>query len=138
MTLVTKLFMNIEQLGLPFPSNFDISFFMRGIKIALEIEHTISTPRTLYLFFKTLHLMPLDQRSLIIQELLTKKQLHKLFFSWSYAIRDLFFAVLLYQIEYLYVIRTTELLGLTPDIFNSAISSKDEEASDRALALRRE
>jgi hypothetical protein len=33
--------------------------------------------------------------------------LYRLFFSWSYNIRDLFMALFLYQIEYLYIIKTT-------------------------------
>ena len=111
MSLLTRWFTHLERLGLPFPSNFDLNFFLSGIKIALDIDHSVSTPRTLHLLFKTLHYFPLDQRALIIQELFTQKYFYSLFFSWSYNIRDVFIALLLYQVEYFLVIRTTQTLG---------------------------
>ena len=52
---------------------------------------------------------------MIIQEVFSSKFFYNLFFSWSYNIRDVFIALLLYQFEYLYVIRTTEILGIAPD-----------------------
>lgn len=114
MSLVMRWITHLEKLGLPFPSNFDLSFFLQGLKIALEIEHSVSTPRTLHLLFKTLHYFPIDIRSVIIQEIFSYKYFYNLFFSWSYNIRDVFIALLLYQVEYLYVIRTTEILGIAP------------------------
>lgn len=76
------------------------------------MEHSVSTPRTLHLLFKTLHFFPIDARSTIIQEILSSKIFYTLFFSWSYNIRDVFIALILYQVEYFYIIRTTELLNL--------------------------
>lgn len=84
---------------------------MSGIKIALEMDHSVSTPRTLHLLFKTLHYFPIDQRANVIQEILAQKLFYGLFFSWSYNIRDVFIAFLLYQVEYFFVIRTTESMG---------------------------
>ena len=63
---MTKWLNHVESLGLPFPSNFDFSFFLQGIKISLEIDHSVSTPRTLHLLFKTFHYFPLDARSNMI------------------------------------------------------------------------
>jgi hypothetical protein len=96
MAVATKWFGHIERLALPFPSNFDINFLLQGIKIALEIDHSISTTRTLHLVFKTIHYFPLDSRSLVIQELLQPKIFYSMLFSWSYNIRDLYIALLLY------------------------------------------
>jgi hypothetical protein len=115
MSLVTRWFNHIERLALPFPSNFDLSFYVKAVKVALEMDHSVSTPRTLHLVFKTLHYFPLDARSVLIQELLSWKQVYSLLFSWSYNIRDLFIALFLYQIEFYYLVRTTEALGLTKD-----------------------
>lgn len=39
-----------------------------------------------------------------------KKYIYKFFFSWSYNIRDLFVALFLYQIEYIYIFRLTNHL----------------------------
>jgi hypothetical protein len=76
------------------------------------MEHSVSTPRTLHLLFKTLHFFPIDARSTIIQEIMSSKIFYSLFFSWSYNIRDVFIALILYQVEYFYLIRTTELLNV--------------------------
>ncbi len=59
-TLVQRWINHIEKLGLPFPSNFDFNFFFKGINVALEIEHSISTPRTIHLLYKILHFIPVD------------------------------------------------------------------------------
>jgi hypothetical protein len=112
MSLLTRWFTHLERIGLAFPSNFDLSFFMSGIKIALEMEHSVSTPRTLHLLFKILHYFPLDQRAIIVQELFSVKFFYQLFFSWSYNIRDVFIALFLYQVEYFFVIRTTDTLNM--------------------------
>lgn len=95
MNLVTKWFNHIERQGLPFPSNFDFTFFHKGIEIALDMEHAVTIPRTLHLLYRTLHYIPIEQRSLIVQDIF-KKYIYKLLFSWSYNIRDLFIALLLY------------------------------------------
>ncbi len=95
MGIVTKWFNHIEREGLLFPSNFDFTFFMKGIDIAMELDHSVTIPRTLHLMYRTLHYLPLEQRSILIQTIF-KKYIFKLFFSWSYNIRDLFIALYLY------------------------------------------
>lgn len=109
MGLLTRLFNHLEKQGLEFPTNFDFNFFLKGISITLDLDHSLSIPRTLHLLYRTLHFFPIEQRALLIQEIF-KKFLYRLFFSWSYNIRDLFVALFLYQIEYLYVFRLTNHL----------------------------
>jgi len=64
--LVTRWINQLERLNLPFPSNFDFSFFLKGLQVALEIEHSVSIPRTLHLLFRTLHYLPIDLRTTLI------------------------------------------------------------------------
>jgi hypothetical protein len=66
MTLIQRMLNSIEKLGHAFPSNFDFNFFLKGINISLEVEHSLSTPRTLYLLYRCLHYFPIDQRGIII------------------------------------------------------------------------
>ncbi len=113
LSLVTKWFNHLERLNMPFPSNFDFSFFMKGISIALEIDHSVTIPRTLHLLYRTLHYLPIDLRTTLVHDIFKKQNLYRLFFSWSYNIRDLFMALFLYQIEYLYIIKTTSQLQQT-------------------------
>lgn len=95
LSLVVKWISSIEQMGEPFPSNFDFSFFIKGLNVALEIDHHLSTSRTLWCIYKTLHLFPVDQRCHIVYDIF-KKHFHKLFFSWSYNIRDVFYDLIVY------------------------------------------
>jgi len=60
MNIVTKWFNHIEREGLLFPSNFDFTFFLKGIDIALELEHSVTIPRTLHLLYRTLHYLPIE------------------------------------------------------------------------------
>jgi hypothetical protein len=57
---------------MPFPSNFDFSFFMKGISIALEIDHSVTIPRTLHLLYRTLHYLPIDLRTTLVHEIFKK------------------------------------------------------------------
>ena len=53
--LVTNWMQEIEKKGEPFPSNFDFSFFVKGLAIALEkIDHNVVTTKVLWCLYKTL------------------------------------------------------------------------------------
>ena len=103
MDLMQRWLNHLEKETLAFPGNFDFNFYLKGIQIALDIDHSISVPRTLYLIYRTLHFFPLEYRSQIILSLLHPSRFHTLLFSWSYNIRDIFLSLLLYQVEYLYL-----------------------------------
>lgn len=55
MVLITKWITFIEKFGEPFPSNFDFTFFLKGLNVALEIDHHVATPRVLWCIYKTLN-----------------------------------------------------------------------------------
>ena len=110
-TLIIKWLNHIEREGMPFPSNFDFNFFWKGVRISLEIEHSLAIPAVLYMLFRTLHFFPIDHKNTIVQEIFTK-HFHQLMYSWSFNVRELFSALLLYQVEYLYIEKT--LLKLRP------------------------
>ena len=60
MSLLTRFFNHMEKQGLQFPANFDFNFFFKGIMIALDIDHSLSIPRTLHLLYRTLHYFPIE------------------------------------------------------------------------------
>ena len=60
MGIVTRWFNHIENEGLLFPSNFDFTFFLKGIEIALDQDHSVTVPRTLHLLYRTLHYLPIE------------------------------------------------------------------------------
>lgn len=102
MSLVQRWLEILENSGIGFPSNFDFTFFMKGIFLTFELEHSVSTPRTIHLLYKTLHYFPIDLKCSMILTLF-KSNFYDLFFNWSYNIRDLFMALILYQIEYFFI-----------------------------------
>eukprot|EP00347_Sterkiella_histriomuscorum_P013888 403362980 len=108
--LVQKWLNHIERKHIPFPSNFDFAFFFKGLLISLEIDHSMTIPKTLYLLYKTLHYYPIDQRCVIVHDLIDKF-FYRLFFNWSYTVREVLVSFLLYQVEYALFHRTTNFLG---------------------------
>ena len=63
------------------------------------MEHSISTPFSLNLIYKTFHFVPLDLRIKEVVMLYSSTNFYRLFFSWSYSTRDIFQALMLFQIE---------------------------------------
>lgn len=106
--LVTKWILFIEKIGEHIPSDFDYAFYFKGIYMALDMEHSVSTPKVLFCLYQTMHLYPLEERNKLVFEIL-KKYHFKLFYSWSYNIRDIYFGFLLYQIEFNFIIKTSSM-----------------------------
>mmetsp|Transcript_34849 Transcript_34849/g.26015 ORF Transcript_34849/g.26015 Transcript_34849/m.26015 type:complete len:163 (+) Transcript_34849:2354-2842(+) len=111
MVILTKWIKFIEALGIPFPRNFDFSFFLLGINRALEFDHHLATSSVIWCLYQTIHYFPSDQRVLVVSEIL-KKHFFKFFFSWSPHIRDMFFYLVLYQIEHNFLIKCLCEIGL--------------------------
>jgi len=140
MTIIQMWLNHVEKQGKGFPSNFDLNFFFKGLNIALDMDHSVSTPRTLYMLFKTLHFFPIDQRNSIIQKLL-KNYFYQFFFSWSYNIRDVYIALLLYQLEYGFVQRLQQFFSakkskLSPSALEKQLAGS--EGTREQLKLQRQ
>jgi hypothetical protein len=60
MILVCNWIKYVERLGVQFPSNFNFSFYLDGLKKALDIDHSVAIPRTLWCIYNTLHYYPAD------------------------------------------------------------------------------
>lgn len=78
---------------------------MKGINRALDLDHSISSPTTINLAYKTFHYLPLEARNKIVVSFFSDKYFYSLFFSWSYTIRDIFFAFMLYQVEHTFLFK---------------------------------
>jgi uncharacterized membrane protein SirB2 len=44
-----------------FPSNFNFSFFLKGIEIMLDLDHSVVTSKCIWLLFKIFHVLPIDE-----------------------------------------------------------------------------
>jgi hypothetical protein len=108
--LIAKWFLHLEESGEPFPSNFDFTFFFQGIYIALDIDHSISIAKVLSLLYRTMHYYPGENKHDFIMELL-KRHFYRFFFHWCYNIREMFYLILMYQIEFKYLIQYSHKLS---------------------------
>ena len=78
---------------------------MKGLTISLEkLDHNIATVKVLAHIYKVIHYLPPENQLPIINELL-RKHFYRFFFHWSYSIRDVFYLILLYQVEFGFVIQ---------------------------------
>jgi hypothetical protein len=94
--LTTRWFNHLEQRGTPFPSNFDFTFYLKAMSVALgATDHSIVTTRVLWHVLRTLHYLPVEPR-VQLAENLVKELFFDFFFHWSNNIRYLFNLVLLY------------------------------------------
>lgn len=72
----------------------------------------------------------------MLEILLSPAMFYRLFFHWSYNVRKVFHRLLLFQFEYFFVIKTSNIVGLPFDIeayfdFDQAIKrSENEDLSD--------
>lgn len=103
--LTSKWITHIEKSGQPFPSNFDFNFYFQGLKIALQIDHSVTVSKALNLVYKTLHFYPDERKITMLQDLL-KKHFYRFFFHWSYNVREMLYLIIFYQIEYTYIMLT--------------------------------
>lgn len=92
----------MNKFGNKFPSNFDFNFFFNGIDILIDYEHSVSTPKTLWLIYKTFHIFPL-QEQLVIAEKLLKTKAGILFYTWSWNTRFVFNKIFFYQLYKVFI-----------------------------------
>mmetsp|Transcript_33742 Transcript_33742/g.32785 ORF Transcript_33742/g.32785 Transcript_33742/m.32785 type:complete len:152 (+) Transcript_33742:2532-2987(+) len=131
MEIVTQWINSIEETGSPFPRNFDFSFFLMGINRALEFDHHLATSKVIWCLYKCLNFFPSEQRALIVSELL-KKYFFRFFFNWSPQMRDIFYFLLLYQIEHNFLVKSLSDIGL--DFLGDA-STKSKNSSKKPYKL---
>ena len=95
--LVASWFTTIHKNKQLIPPQFDYLFFFRAIQILMDIDHGMSTAKCIWFLYKILHVIPLAQRTTILEQLLSSKKFYKYFFHWSYNIRMVFFYLYFFQ-----------------------------------------
>ena len=65
--LITRWFTLMEQQGMSFPSNFDFSFYLKGIQAALDLtDHSMVLARVFWHLYQTLTFLPRDLRRILV------------------------------------------------------------------------
>ena len=104
-----------------------------------RFDHEVAIERCLMLLFNNLHKFPLKNRFSILEFLLAPAMFNRLFFHWSYNVRKVFHRLLLFQFEYFFVIKTSNIVGLPFDIeayfdFDQAIKRSENEHSSEEIS----
>lgn len=112
MAWISQLLQECETL----PTSFSFSTFGNVMQVLDErFDHEIGVHRTLLLLYHNLQKFPLAKRFTLIDNLLSKELFHRLFFHWSYNVRQVFCKVMMFQLEYFFVIKTCNSIGLNYD-----------------------
>lgn len=79
------------------PSNFDYSFFFKGIFLILQGDHAICISKSIQVLYAHFHLFP-DEPKKDLSEFLFGDIFFKLFMHWSPVVRNAFMHLLVYRI----------------------------------------
>lgn len=99
--IIEKWFQVIGNDGKKFPANFDFNFFYKGIEMVLDHEHSISTPKVIWLLYKAFHIFPLQEQNNLAERIFVKR-FGSLFFHWSWNIRTVYYKLYLFQLHHVF------------------------------------
>jgi len=102
MELTAQWFNVIHKNKLIVPPSFDFQFFLKAIDILLNLDHGTSTAKCLWMLYKILHIIPLNQRSILLKKLLKSTKFYELMFHWSWNVRTIFLYLYNFQFYHNY------------------------------------
>jgi hypothetical protein len=97
--------------------------FNKAFEAIYENEHSLCLSKFLWLYYKQGHIMSIDHFTEIVQNIYDKL-FFKLFFHWSWQVRNIFYYFLLYIVNY----RVKKIATTTRDHKLSVNSHKDSFA----------
>jgi hypothetical protein len=68
--LVTAWFLKIHCSGRLIPSDFDFLFFFKGVNMLLDLDHSYSTAKVIWMLYQTLHIIEKKQRDQFLEKML--------------------------------------------------------------------
>lgn len=80
------------------PKTLDISFLIKGLRIAIKNEVCLGVAKTLWFIYRHFHMIRGNFRKKIINDALLDEEFCRLFFHWSRDVRRMFYSLLLYRI----------------------------------------
>ena len=88
---------------MPVPTDFDWNFFMKGVEMLINLDHSTSTAKVLWLLYQILHTFPKKQRDHLLAIILDKETFFKLFFHWSGNVRRSFYYFFYFQLHRIFI-----------------------------------
>ena len=119
--LVASWFTTLHKSRRLIPPQFDYMFFFKAIQILMDLDHGMSTAKCIWFLYKILHVIPISQRSTILNQILTPEKFYHYFFHWSYNVRMVFY--------YFYFFQLYQTLGgneQMPNISTKSISTPQQ------------
>lgn len=101
MTQVWFLKLNKKQIIIP--SDFDWTFFMKGVFMLLDLDHSTSTAKAIWLLYQILHTVPKVQRDDLVRRILHWEVFYHFFFHWSWDVRTSFYYLFYFQLHRLFI-----------------------------------
>lgn len=80
------------------PPQFDYTLLFKAIHMLMELDHGMSTAKCIWMLYKILHIIPVKQRVLLLQQILTHRKFYHYFFHWSYNVRMVFYYFYFFQL----------------------------------------
>ena len=68
--LIDRWFTSLHRNRSLLPAQFDYLFFFKAVHMLMEMDHGMSTAKCIWMLFRILHVIPLQQRSQLIDQLL--------------------------------------------------------------------
>ncbi|CAD8169177.1 unnamed protein product [Paramecium pentaurelia] len=82
------------------PTNFDYSFFFKGIKLILNGDHAVSISKSLQILYNNFHLITTEPKKELCDFLFSTDLFFKIFMHWSPLVRNTFIHLLIYRIQH--------------------------------------
>lgn len=97
MEMTADWLIRIETLQCQIPNTFPFEFFNKALNILIDLDHSCSTAKAIWLLFQTVHILPVIEGDKLLMKLLEPKQFYSLFFNWSWHVRMCFIYFYFFQ-----------------------------------------
>lgn len=103
MDMTQKWFLKLNIRRQKIATNFDWIFFLKGIEMLINLDHSTSTAKVLWLLYQILHTFPTKQRDHLLEIILDQETFFKLFFHWSGNVRRSFYYFFYFQLHRIFI-----------------------------------
>ena len=101
--LVASWFQRIHINGKLVPPDFDFTFLFKGIQMLLDLDHSTSTAKVIWLLYEITHIIPLKERERLLKQLVQPKNFYKFMFHWGWFVRMAFHYFYFFQLHLLLI-----------------------------------
>lgn len=90
MDMTASWFARIEHNECIVSSCFPVEFFHTAVGILIDLDHSCSTAKVIWLLYQIMHVLPIVESDFFFLKLLEPKQFYSLLFHWSWHVRMCF------------------------------------------------